>query len=119
MPGALQPYSLVGGDVLITQTTAEHEVPSDRQTKDSFICFYLFKHFITCLIVYEGIYKNIPTTVFNLAVRTHVCLCSLQHTQVGDHAFVIHCCRWVLIRMCAGVQLNKIWKEIMTQRTEL
>lgn len=37
----------------------------------------------------------------------------------GGEAFVIHCCRWVLIRMCAGVQPNKIWQKIRRQRAAL
>lgn len=42
---------------------------------------------------------------------------SHKHTHAGEVAFMIHCCRWVLIWMCGGVQPNKIWQEIRRQRS--
>lgn len=56
MPGALQPCSLLGGRIPITQANSTARGPNGLTNKrQGFICFYLIKHSITCLIVYEGI----------------------------------------------------------------
>lgn len=41
MPGALQPWSRLRGDILITQTHAELTVPADRKTKDKVLSAFI------------------------------------------------------------------------------